>query len=175
MTVAIASRPSLRVLPVPPIDPPYDDERDHASPPMVGSLALAFPPPTDALPLRLVPPALPGPQTTDPAATPDVKVWSGRLTQAIVEVFVGARAAAQLSPFTTLDVLHQLERWSGRLTTRDGRPALQPRVMSVHVCEPRDRIAEVCAVVDTGLRRRAFALRLEAGDGRWTCTALELG
>lgn len=173
MTLAVAPRPSLRVLPVPPIDPPYDDERDRATPPVVGSLALAFPPAVDALPLRLVPPALP--PTPELAVAPDVKDWSGRLVQAIVEVFVGARAAAQLSPFTKLDVLHQLERWSGRLTERNGRPAQQPRVMSVHVCEPRDRVAEVCAVVDTGARRRAFALRLEAKDGRWTCTALELG
>ena len=173
MTAALASRPSLRVLPVPPIDPPYDDERDRSDPPIVGSLALAFPRPADALPLRLVPPALP--PTPDLGAAPDVKAWSGRLVQAIVEVFVGARAPAQLSPFTTLDVLHQLERWSGRLTGRDGQPAQHPRVMSVHVCEPRDRIAEVCAVVDTGPRRRAFALRLEATDSRWTCTAVELG
>jgi len=173
MTVAVASRPSLRVLPVPPIDPPYDDERDRGNPPVVGSLALAFPRPADALPLRLVPPALP--PAPDLPAAPDVKDWSGRLVQAIVEVFVGARTAAQLSPFTTLEVLHQLERWSGRLTGRDGRPAQQPRVMSVHVCEPRSCIAEVCAVVDTGPRRRAFALRLEAKGSRWTCTALELG
>jgi len=173
MTAALESRPALRVLPVPPIDPPYDDELDRTHPPVVGSLALAFPRSADALPLRLVPPALP--PTPDLPAAPDVKDWSGRLVQAIVEVFVGARTAAQLSPFTTLDVLHQLERWSGRLTGRNGQPAQQPRVMSVHVCEPRDRIAEVCAVVDTGPRRRAFALRLEAKGSRWTCTALELG
>lgn len=173
MTVAVASRPSLHVRPVPPIDPPYDDERDHSNPPIVGALALAFPHPADALPLRLVPPALP--PMPDLAVAPDVKAWSGRLVQAIVEVFVGARTASQLSPFTTLDVLHQLERWSGRLTGRDGRPAPQPRVVSVHVCEPRDRIAEVCAVVDTGPRRRAFALRLETKGSRWTCTALEMG
>ena len=172
MTVAAPRRPLLRVLPVPPIDPPYDDERDRTHPAVVGSLALAFPRPADALPLRLVPPALP--PVPDLPTVPDVRDWGGRLVQAIVEVFVGARTAAQLSPFTTLDVLHQLERWSGRLTDR-GRPAQQPRVMSVHVCEPRDRIAEVCAVVDTGPRRRAFALRLEAKGSRWTCTALELG
>lgn len=175
MTVAIASRPRLRVLPVPPIDPPYDDEVDRTNPPVDGSLALAFPPPRDALPLRLVPPALPGPSTTDPGDAPDVRDWTGRLTQAIVEVFVGARPATQLSPFTTLDVLHQLERWSGRLTGPGGRPAQQPRVLSVRVCEPHERVAEVCAVVDTGPRRRAFALRLEAKDARWICTALELG
>lgn len=173
MTVAVPPRPVLRVLPVPPIDPPYDDERELTSPPVVGSLALAFPRPADALPLRLVPPALP--PTPAQGRIPEVKDWSGRLVQAIVEVFVGARTAAQLSPFTTLDVLHQLERWSGRLTGRDGRPPQQPRVVSVRVCEPCDRIAEVCAVVDTGPRRRAFALRLEANNSRWTCTALELG
>ena len=164
---------TLRVLPVPPLDPPYDDEHEPST--MTdGSLALAFTPVTDALPLRLVPPALP-PQRCVDAPPPNAREWSTRLTQAIVEVFVGVRPAAQLSQFTTLDVLHKLERWTGRFIGGIGTPTRRPRVVSVHVCEPCDGIAEACATVDTGPRRRAFAIRLEARGGRWQCTALELG
>jgi hypothetical protein len=156
------------------LDPPYDDERDPATPSTDGTLALSFPPVMDALPLRLVPPALPQPPSAGPAGPPDVRHWSARLTQAIVEVFVGARPAAQLSQVMTLEVLHQLERWSGRFAARAGATQ-HPRVISVHVCEPTEGVAEACATVDTGPRRRAFALRLEAKGARWQCTALELG
>lgn len=173
MTLDVTPRPSLRLLPVPPLDPPFDDEHE----PTVttdGSLALAFSPASDALPLRLVPPALP-PQRSTSDSPPDAREWSARVTQAIVEVFVGSRPAAQLSQFTTLEVLHKLERWTGRLTNRDGAPTRRPKVDSVHVCEPRAGVVEACATVDTGPRRRAFAIRLEARGSRWLCTAIELG
>lgn len=174
MTLTRDVRPSLRVLPVPPLDPPYDDEREPV-PTTVGALALAFPPVTDALPLRLVPPALPQPAADDDPSLPEVRDWSARLTQAIVDVFAGIRPAAQLSQFATLDVLHQLERWTGRFSGRRGEATPRPRVTSTHVCEPCVGVAEVCATVDTGPRRRVFALRLEARSGRWQCTALEPG
>jgi hypothetical protein len=91
-------------------------------------------------------------------------------------VLVGARSAAQLSRFATLDVLHQLERATGRLAGRPGAPAVRsPHVASVHLSEPRERVVEACATIDTGRRRRALAMRFEGRDGRWQCTALELG
>lgn len=174
MTAAVTSRPMLRVLPLPVMDPPYDDECDPQPPRTLGALALSFTPAGDALPLRLVPPALPRPPAADPAGPPNVRAWTARLAQAIVEVFVGARSAAQLSQVTTLDVLHQLERWSGRFAARGGATQ-HPRVVSVRVCEPGEGVAEACATIDTGARRRAFALRLEAKGAQWQCTALELG
>jgi hypothetical protein len=177
MTVGFASdRTRLRLVPAPPMDPPYDDEREPLAPRTEGSLALAFPPATpDALPLRLVPPARPGP---DPSVRPrpDVGDWGARLAQAIVEVLVGSRSAAQLSRFASLDVLHKLERWTGRLAGRPGGPIVRtPRVASVRISEPVEGIVEACASVDTGPRRRALAMRLEDHGGRWQCTALELG
>ena len=48
-------------------------------------------------------------------------------------------------------------------------------VRSVHVSEPVDGVAEVCAIVQQGPRCRAIALRLEGIDGRWQCTALHIG
>lgn len=46
-------------------------------------------------------------------------------------------------------------------------------VRSVHVSEPADGVAEVCATVQRGLRATTMALRIEGVDGRWQCTALE--
>jgi uncharacterized protein DUF6459 len=175
MTLGLAPRPALRLLPAPVSDPPYDDEREPVAPPTDGSLALAFPPPREALPLRLVPPARPRPQAPEGAVLPDVRAWGARLSQAIVEVLSGSRPAAQLSAHASFDVLQQLERWSGRFSGRATAPARNPRVMSVHVCEPGPGIAEACASVDTGPRRRAFAMRLEVKSGHWELTALELG
>ena len=144
-----------------------------------GSLALAFPPPTRvSVPLRLVPPAGGVSPTAVPTSRdllPDPRPWTARLTQAIAEVLAGARPAAQLSRVATLEVLQLLERGSGRLGARPGGPPQRPIVSSVHVSEPCDGVAEVCAVVDTGLRKRALAFRLEGVNGHWRCTALHVG
>jgi hypothetical protein len=178
MTLA-KTRP-LHLRPVPKIDGPYDDERREPLSPMVeGSLALAFPPPTRvSVPLRLVPPAggvSPAVAPTRRDLLPDPRPWTARLAQAIAEVLAGARPAAQLSRVATLDVLALLERGSGRLGARPGGAPLRPIVGSVHISEPRDGVAEACAVVDTGPRKRAIAMRLEGIDGQWRCTALHVG
>jgi hypothetical protein len=170
----------LHLRPVPPLDGPYDDERREPVPPMIdGSLALAFPPPTRvSVPLRLVPPAgdlSPTVALTRRDLLPDPRPWTARLAQAIVEVLAGARPASQLSRVATLEVLQLLERGSGRLGARPGLPPQRPIVGSVHVSEPRDGVAEACAVVDTGVRKRAIAFRLEGVNGQWRCTALHVG
>jgi hypothetical protein len=171
---------ALRLLRAPLADPPYDDEVPAAVPVIDGSLALAFPPVGASVPLRLVPPAAAdddmGPQPTSRVDLPDPRPWTHRLAQAVVEILAGARPAAQLARYTTLDVLELLERSTGRLAVRvNGIAPLRPVVASVHVSEPADGVAEACAVVDTGPRRRALALRLEGMDGRWRCTELQLG
>jgi hypothetical protein len=181
----VTTRP-LRLLRAPVIDPPYDDELPPGPPMIDGSLALAFPPTGEPVPLRLVPPAAFDdgfdPQPTSRADLPDPLPWTRRLTQAIAEILAGARPAAQLARYTTLDVLEHLERSTGRLTCSANSAgngvrtvAMRPVVASVHVSEPADGVAEVCAVVDTGPRRRALALRLEGQDGRWRCTQLQFG
>jgi hypothetical protein len=171
--------PALHVRPVPPLDGPYDDERPEPPPLVAGSLALAFPPPSRAsVPLRLVPPA--GGVSVAIAPTrrellPDPRQWTARLAQAIAEVLAGARPPGQLARVATLDVLQLLERAAGRLGSRPGAPRQRPIVGSVHVSEPCDGVAEACAVVDTGPRRRALALRLEGVNGQWRCTELQIG
>jgi len=179
-TTTLTPPPPLRLLRAPAADPPYDDELAGVVPPVDGSLALAFPPTGQPVSLRLVPPALAdddfAAQPTPRADLPDPRPWTRRLAQVVVEILAGARPAGQLARHTTLDVLDQLERSTGRLARgADGRAALRPVVASVHVSEPADGVAEACAVVDTGPRRRALALRLEGLDGRWQCTQLQLG
>ena len=170
------ARPTLRLLPAPRIDPPYDDET-MAPPPVDGTLALAFPTAPVLLPLRLVPPAEPADDVDDAdIPPPDPRQWSGRLVQAVVEVLAGVRSAAQLSRFASFEVLEQLERATGRLGGRPGgAPARRPAVVHVRVSQPEPSVAEACAVIDTGPRHRAIAFRLEAKAGRWRCTALQLG
>jgi hypothetical protein len=109
------------------------------------------------------------------ADLPDPRRFAGRLTQAIVEVVSGARPAAQLARWTSKTVYDDIR---GRLTTlaRSGAPGLRRgvtgSVRSVHVTEPIDGVAEVCAVVARRGRATAVALRLEGLDGRWMCTSL---
>jgi len=174
-----APAPPLRLLRAPVADPPYDDEQPGLHAPIEGSLALAFPPSGPSVPLRLVPPALPDeefePQPTPRALLPDPRPWTRRLAQVLAEILAGARPAAQVARFATLEVLDHLERSAARQPSTSSRTApLRPLVASVHVSEPADGVAEACAVLDTGSRRRALALRLEGIDGRWQCTALQL-
>jgi hypothetical protein len=184
-------RRALRLLPAPSTDPPYDDEVGAAPAVTEGSLALAFPVPTSPLPLRLVPPALQediDERITPRSLLPDPTPLTRRLAQAFVEVLVGDRPAAQLTRYASLEVLDLLERTvrrtprtavpTARRPTARGiasAPETRPLVMSVHVSEPADGVAEACAVVSMGQRRRALALRLEGLDGRWQCTALQVG
>lgn len=178
---------SVRRVPARPLEPPYDDELDGVpSPPSTdGTLALAFPLPSGvpAMPepparLRLVP------RTEEHAerlgtATPTPRPWAGRLVQAVVEVLAGDRPSAQLARWTVAGVYFDLQRMAIR-AGRERAAALPRRppadvVRSLHVSEPVAGVVEVCAVIERGPRVRALALRMEDLDGRWQCTALQLG
>ena len=117
-----------------------------------------------------------GPQRTPRSLLSEPRPWAGRLVQAIVEVTAGARPVGQLVRWTTTEVYESVCRRTAHLAAV-GRAPRQPGaiVRSVHVDEPGDGVAEVCAVVQHGGRCRAVALRLEGVDGRWQCTALQLG
>jgi hypothetical protein len=117
-------------------------------------------------------------QPTPREQLPDPGPVGGRLAQALAEVVCGARPLGQLLRWTTesvyADVGHRLTALA-----RDGAPGTRgiatPVVRSVHVSEPCPGVAEVCALVQRGGRAIALALRLEGRDGRWQCTALEMG
>ena len=115
-----------------------------------------------------------GPQPTPRAALPEPRHWAGRFVQAVVEVLGGDRPASQLVRWTSTEVYDDVA-----CRVPPGGPAgsavARAVVRSVHVTEPADGVAEVTALVRRGLRCTAVALRLEGMDGRWQCTALELG
>lgn len=196
----MTTRATIRRLPCPVPDPPFDDEigvrpGSRPAPPTQGALALAFmlptgvpaepePPPT----LRLVDdPAEswvgldePDPfvaeftarRPTSGEALPEPRRWSARLAQAIVETLHGHRPVQQLLRWTDDAVYSAI---TDRLASRPrATPGTRPTVRSIRVCTPTDGVTEATAVVQTGHRCRAIAMRLEGLDGQWRCTALEL-
>ncbi|HSR22458.1 MAG TPA: Rv3235 family protein [Candidatus Eisenbacteria bacterium] len=193
----MATTSPLRRLPVPDREPPFDDEAPRSSADRLpglatdavqGTLALAFVLPTGVPATPAPPPDLRlvaaeasgdpdeadfGPQPTARADLPEPRQWAGRFVQAVVEVLAGDRPAGQLVRWTSSSVYDDV---SSRVVAAARRetPA-RGVVRSVHVTEPADGVAEVAALVRRGMRSTAIALRLEGMDGRWQCTALELG
>ncbi len=187
----------LRRLPLPCSEPPFDDElgpapaggppRRPTAPGFQGTLALAFVLPSGLPAVPEPPPDLHlieddgdstdefGPRPTGRAALPSPRTWAARVVQAIVEVLSGVRPATQLVRWTTEEVYEEIS--SRVLHGRGGDVEGPPRgvVRSLHVSEPADGVAEVCALVRRGARSTAVALRMEGMDGRWQCTAIELG
>lgn len=115
----------------------------------------------------------------DQMAKDDVHAWSARFAQAVVEVLGCDRPLTQLIRWTTTRVYADLARRVmilGRTSPVDQRRlTIRPQVRSVHVFQPTPDTAEVSVHVRYGRRSRALAARLELGDGRWRCTALQLG
>jgi len=108
----------------------------------------------------------------------ELKTWSARFAQAVVESIGGDRPVAQLVRWTSRRVYADLERRVQlvRLARPAGRTrTIRPQVKSVHVFQPQPGCAEVSVHVRHGERSRALAARLEHRGDRWVCTALELG
>jgi len=114
-------------------------------------------------------PGLPG-QTSRDERLPDPRAWAGRFVVALFEALSGRRPMAQLMPWTDPRLYAELAR-----RQRTGQPLPPTTVRSVHVSEPSDGVAEVCAVVRRDGRCRAVAVRLESNGGRWRCTVLQMG
>jgi hypothetical protein len=175
--------PPLRRRPLPVVEPypamrVLDAERHRPDPPYVqGTLALVMPDPDhsggdigDEIDGR---PAASGAA----AALPEPAAWAAQFVQAAVEVAAGARSAGQLVRWTSLEVQALLARRSalaGRIA-RPGSARQRAVVRAVLTCLPRDGVCEASAVVIDRGRVRALALRMEALDGRWRVTALEIG
>jgi hypothetical protein len=172
---ATPDRQPLHLVVVPTPQPPVQDER---------------------IPVRLVHPGVPaprpphrpgprprstrpgqaddfGPVWSERADLPDARTAGRRLITLTLEALAGRRPLAQLQPVTSQGVFAALSggrrpRWCAEGTA----PLL---VGSVHVCEPVDGVAEVTAVARRSGRAHAVAARLEGIDGRWRCTALQIG
>jgi len=112
-----------------------------------------------------------GRRPTPRAELPDPRPWAGRLIVATMEALAGRRPVQQLMPWTDDAVYAQVSRAVRRRSAADSVPRV---LSSVHVSEPADGVAEVCAVVTGAERTRAVVARLEGTDGRWRCTTLQL-
>ncbi len=184
---AVPSFPPLRLLPIPPCEPPYDD---LGVPGSVASRPAAAPPPAPLArpaPLQLVTPApsAAAPVAATPASfedadsdrtplseLPPLRPFALALVQRLLEVMAGVRPVAQLQRDTSFELFGRLEAtlpragWPG--TLRPDRRA----VRSLHLQTRPEGVAEICATVQRGGRLAAFALRAEGVNGRWTCMEL---
>ena len=175
---------TVRRLPALPTEPPFDDEIGQPS--TEGSLALALPlvdapaprdPDADTAALaRLlpVPPAAgiraPGrvPARRRPEASPPGP-RAVVFTRALLEVLAGRRPVRQLAGWASRTCW---TTWHRVCRPRRDAGARAPVLTSLHVSQPRDSAAEVCAVIRTRMgRRQAVALRMEHTPGRgWLVT-----
>lgn len=169
-----APRPRFRTVPLPPVEPPYDDEvpMEQGDADLSGCVVLLLPgmtdigrgsrrplPPRRGTPLPVLAPA-PGP-------------WAVRFVRVVLEVVSGDRPPGQLTGWTTPEIASRLARRAARMRRGGERPATSIR--SVRVGQPRPGAAEVCVVIGWDERIRAIALRMEAQDHGWRCCAFELG
>ena len=114
-----------------------------------------------------------GPTWSTRSELPDPGIAGRRLITLTVEALAGRRPLAQVQALTSSGVFTALS--SGRRPawcTASTSPLLVGRV---HVSEPVDGVAEVSAVARRDGRAHAVAARLEGIDGRWRCTALQIG
>jgi hypothetical protein len=114
-----------------------------------------------------------GPRWTTRADLPDPRDAGRRLVTTTLEALAGRRPIGQVGPLVTPGVYAAL---AGRRRPRWCSEGNAPiAVGPVHVCEPVDGVAEVSAVVRRAGRAHAVAARLEGIDGRWRCTAVQIG
>jgi hypothetical protein len=171
-----AERPALRLVVVRTPQPPLEDER---------------------LPLRLIQPGVPvprpahrpgprpredrpvsadadfGPTWSSRTDLPDPSLAGRRLLTLTLEAFAGRRPLAQLQHLTSAGIFTALT--AGRRPPWCSQGTAPLLLGRVHVCEPVDGVAEISAVARRGGRAHAVAARLEGIDGRWRCTALQVG
>jgi Family of unknown function (DUF6459) len=171
------ARPPVHLVVVRTPGPPLQDEREPVRLLLPGRRTARPVPPPGPRP-RLDRPTAPpdadfGPSWSRRAELPDPRAAGRRLVTLTLEAFAGRRPLSQLrnlvSPllFTALS-----ERPRPGWCSQGSSPLL---ITSVHVCEPVDGVAEVSAVARRGGRAHAVAARLEGIDGRWRCTALQIG
>lgn len=168
--------PQLVLLPVPPCEPPYDDELPGGAPRL--SLVPSAPAPVGplaalpALRLAAAPAVLP---TSPPAAppAPAVRPVARALAQGLLEVLGGVRPVTQLRRRTSVELYADLEELVHARPRPQGARPSTGAVLSLHVQRPSPAVAEVCATVRQGSRAAALALRLELEAGGWCCTAVD--
>ncbi|MPQ99812.1 hypothetical protein GB931_18190 [Modestobacter sp. I12A-02628] len=175
----LPTRSALRLTLVSTPQPAPDDERVTVRPRVAGRVSprpshrpgprplLDHPSPAPGAPVDF------GHQLTGRDQLPDPRDAGRRLVTAAVEALAGLRPVAQLAAVTSPAVLTALSSGRRPAWCRASRAPLV--VGPVRVCEPVDGVAEVSAVARRAGRAHAVAARLEGIDGRWRCTALQIG
>lgn len=176
MTTALAPSPTLAPVrpvtlrPAPRREPPFDDELDRP--------ALLHGTAEPRLPFELVRPNTPVWRSPVGRRSdlPEPGQWARRLLLGMAETAGGRRPLHQLAAFLSPSVHHGLSREFERSNLR-GTPhwLCRATVRTVHASQPSDGVAELCAVLDTGARARALAMRLERSHGHWRCVRLQIG
>jgi hypothetical protein len=114
-----------------------------------------------------------GPRWTTRADLPDPREAGRRVVTTALEALAGRRPIGQVAPLVTPGLFTALS--GGRRPRWCAEGAAPIVVGPVHVCEPVDGVAEVSTVVRRAGRAHAVAARLEGVDGRWRCTAVQIG
>jgi hypothetical protein len=177
--------PVVRLVPAPPLEPPFDDQRAQDAaplPPDAGAqLTLQWrnPDPPRATNARAEFP---------PGATAGASqaAWHAvlRFLDRCQEILNGYRPASHIRPMsapmeaqTIVEHVAAVAQRTTRLPRTAqpaGRPGGRPGAVArrrVHVCEPRPGAAEAMAVLSQASRSWAVAFRLERRGTAWLCTA----
>lgn len=204
-TVGTVGRPvpAIRVRPVPPLDPPFDDEvapdawasafgaaqlpldwlgtaqrsaqRPDQTPDRTGAGGLVGDAPIGSGA---------GTPTAVAGASVEAKAAVRRFVGLCLEILNGYRPVSHLRPLVDpaaglaipSEVTAAVAR-VGELRRRTGAPRGRPdavRVRRLRVCEPRTGAAEASVVLSTAGRAWALAVRLERRDRGWAATAVHL-
>ena len=106
---------------------------------------------------------------TPAAALPRAGIASRTFAAALTEVMTGRRPDWQLRAHCAPAVFGGLRTLTAAMAGEPGT------LLSVHVSEPTDGVAEVCASFRRHTRVAALAFRLQGIDGRWRLTDLQVG
>ena len=120
-----------------------------------------------------------GAQPTSRCSLPNPQPLLENLTRCVIEILAGARDLEQISRWVTDDVYrHLLKRvvLSSRARAVKGQQAQRPAISigRVTITEPRDGVIEAVVIVNSRVRVRAVALRLEGLDHRWRASAINV-
>lgn len=120
-----------------------------------------------------------GVQSTRAAHLPDPEPLLVNLTRSVLEVLAGARELDQLIRWVTQEVYETLLKrvvLAARARAATGRPVNRPRltVLRTLVSEPVDGVVEAVVIVQTPVRMRSIAIRLEGLDSRWRASAISV-
>jgi hypothetical protein len=105
-----------------------------------------------------------------------------RFVHVCVEVLNGHRAASHLRAVTApADFKPVIDQLIGRTNrTYLGRPGAtvtrppRVRLLGMRMCEPRDGVVEVAAVLGYGTRTWAMAVRMERPADTWLCKLIHV-